>query len=259
MQPTINLTAIVRRWFHDPYTGMGYRAEKHRWGTYWSHGQVYAADVQPADVPAFLADVRACYRDENAPGQDVHINLDSRDADVALGSVLLAAGCTRTATQVFLAHDGAPRACPAVPGLTVEPATAANIDALARTKMRAFDADDAVPPAPGLAYEIAQRRLELSGSARGLLARLDGEPAGFVWWYAEADADWIVLLGVRAPFRRRGLARWLLCRRLIEARRQHRPVLINVLTDNARALRLYRSLGFVHEVYWRYRYVLSLS
>ena len=36
------IAAEVRGWFHNPYQGMGYRAERGRWGTYWSHGLVAA-------------------------------------------------------------------------------------------------------------------------------------------------------------------------------------------------------------------------
>lgn len=253
-----DLTAIVRGWFHDPYEGMGYRAEKRRWGTYWSHRQVYVAELPLEQVPAFLDDVCTYYSNEDVPEVKVYLNLESREAEARLGPALLVAGCEPGVTQVFLAHNGAPLECPIVPGLTVEPAIEVNVRELVTTKQRAFSDADAVPDAERLAAEIAQRQGELLGSARGLLARIGGEPAGVVWWYAEVEADWVVLLGVRAPFRRRGIARWLLRQRLTEAERPDKPLFINVLVDNAHAIRLYHDLGFTNEVYWRRRYVLSL-
>ena len=252
-----DLTAIVRSWFHDPYEGMGYRAEKRRWGTYWSHRQVYVAELPLEQVPAFLDDVCTYYSNGGVPEVKVYLNLESREVEARLGPALLAVGCAPGTTEMFLAHTGTLPDCVAVSGLAVEPVNAANLDLFVATKRRIFSADDAVPNAARRVEEIAQRRGELTGNARGLLARVDGEPAGIVWWYAEIETDWVVLLGVRAPFRRRGIARWLLGQRLAEVERQGTSLFINVLADNARAIRLYCYLGFTNEVYWRRRYVLS--
>jgi len=81
--------------------------------------------------------------------------------------------------------------------------------------------------------------------AFGLVAVIDGAPAGFILIRAAGDEAEILSLGVAPPQRRRGLAR-----RLLEAaldrlgRTSARRLLLEVAEDNAAARRLYEAAGF---------------
>lgn len=240
----------IQDWFHLPFEEMGYRAEKRSWGTYWSTDHVHTLGVPLGEVEAFLADVRAYYGD-----RPVRINLAGASLDAELGPALCKAGCLPGKIEIFLAHVGSVAAPPSVSGLCVEAVDEANIERFARIVLEAFAGELG---AMDLAQEIARRRAELTGTGRGLLARIDGEPAGILWRYDEAQDTWINLLGMRPSFQRRGIGRRLLCHTLLEAYgRGCRSVLINVLAENERAMRLYRRLGFVDQVYWRHRYLLE--
>jgi ribosomal protein S18 acetylase RimI-like enzyme len=247
------------RWFHDPFEGIGYRAQKRPWGTYWSHGGVYCHDLPLDQAHAFLGDLRAYYSLADLDDDAIQIIVDDPEQDARLGPVLLDAGWTTGKTDLFLAHVGPMPAPPIIEGLRVDEVSAANVRAFVTTRLRAFSDDDTPPDSVRLTAQVAQRQGELTGSGRGMLVRVKaecdvGEYAASMWWYDEPEATWIVLLGVRAPFRRRGIARWLLCQRLIQAQTEGKPALINVTTENIDALRLYRRLGFTDVVYRRRRY-----
>ena len=247
------LVHAVHDWFHGPYHAMGYHAEKRRWGTYWNIGQVYTPGVPAEHVQVFLADVREYY----GP-RPVCINVDSREVDATLGPVLCAAGCAPDTTDIFLAHVGSVPHCAAPEGVTIEPVTASNLREFADTRLKAFANTEEPLPEEAVRDESAQRQAELPGVGRGWLARLQSEPAGIIWWYDDPQDLWVLWLGVRLPFRRQGIGRWLLCTRLGEAYgRGCRSVMLNVRTENVEAMRLYHRLGFRDEIYWRQRYRLG--
>lgn len=178
---------------------MGYRAEKRRWGTYWSTRHVHVRDVPADQVDAFLIDLKAYYED-----RPVVIHIHDSALDTRLGPALTGAGCVRGKTEIFLAHVGPVPSSPLVPHLTVEPVGESNLQAFAQTKLQAFAESEHEVDGAAVASEVKQRRAELGGTAAGRLARVAGERAGIIWWYEEDVDLWIVFLGTRARFRRRG-------------------------------------------------------
>jgi ribosomal protein S18 acetylase RimI-like enzyme len=232
---------------------MGMRCERRKWGACWSTGMAYTDGLPLDEVPTYLADLRSFYSNQPA-----HINLDSPVLEASLGPALVAAGGKLGKRDEFLAYVGTAPVLAANHGISIEPASAANVAAIAETRLRAFAASDSEPDASVLADETERRRSEMTGTGGGLLARLDGCTAGMLWWYEEQPDLWINLLGTRAPFRRAGVARTLLCECLSRAYgRGYRSVVINVLVDNSPAQVLYRQLGFTDAVYWRQRYELT--
>jgi ribosomal protein S18 acetylase RimI-like enzyme len=245
------LVQAVWDWFHQPFQEMGYRAEKRRWGTYWSTGDVYVKDLPPEQVDAFLVDARRYYEDRR-----IVIHVDDRALDVRLGPALRDAGWTKGRIDVFLAHVGPVPPLPPIPSLEVEPVTESNLRQFVMTKLQAFAECESEVEDAAVAAEMAQRRAEVGGTVGGLLARLAGRPAGIIWWYEEGPDVWVMLLGTRPAFRNRGIGSWLLSSRLEAAyQRGFRSVVLNVMMENQRAIGLYRRLGFQDQVAWRQRYV----
>lgn len=247
------LVQAVRDWFHEPFQEMGYRAEKRRWGTYWSTGHVHMRDFRVDQVDAFLTDLKAYYED-----RPVVIHIHDRAVDARVGPYLVGAGCVKGKTEIFLAHVGPVPPSPPVPHLTMEPVSGSNLRAFARTKLQAFAEDESIVEEAAVAAEMTQRRAELEGTGVGMLARVAGEPAGIIWWYQEDVDLWIIFLGTRARFRERGVASSLLAGCLRTAYEVgFRSVMINLMAENERALRLYRRLGFRDEISRQQRYLVE--
>ncbi len=252
------LVRALRGWYTTSYPAMGYHTERRGYGYYTVNSRipgglasrVLLRDVAPEQVPECLADARRYFGD--APAAVV---VDDRQVDAQLGPALLAAGCAREGTLVYLAHVGPLPRVPGVPGLMVEPVDEANLGDYCVTKRKGFAGDEAEPPAEAVEVELAFRRAEMAGEGRFLLARLDGEPAAIVAWYEGSDRS-LFLLATRVPFRGRGIARWLLGHVLADAEaRGCRSVIINADPDDT-PIQLYRRLGFADEVGWQRRYAL---
>jgi ribosomal protein S18 acetylase RimI-like enzyme len=255
------LVEVVRTWYSRSYPAMGYLREARRFGVYTRNPRVPGGmangallrGVAAGQVPALLADLRDYFG-----GGPVSLVVDDRRADALLGPALVAAGCSRGAAQAHLAHVGPAPESPAIPGLTIEPATEANLRDYAITKLEGFADGEAEPADEAVRNELAFRRAEMGGEGRFLLARLAGEPAAIVAWYEGEDRS-IFLLATRVPFRGRGIARALLCHVLAEASaRGCRAVIINADPDDT-PIRLYRRLGFTDEVYRRRGYRLPAA
>jgi ribosomal protein S18 acetylase RimI-like enzyme len=138
-----------------------------------------------------------------------------------------------------------------------------NLAEFVTVKLKAFANNEEKPPEENLRAELKQRQLELSGTSQGMLARIGGKAAGIIWWYEETESEatdwWINWLGIRAPYRGQGIGSALLRRCLADGYVNGcRSIMINVLVENKRAIRLYRWLGFQDEIYWRQRYVFEL-
>jgi membrane protease YdiL (CAAX protease family) len=142
------LVRAVWSWFHLPFEGMGYRAERRQWGTYWSTGQVYISHLPIDRVGDLVQDVRACYGRGT-----IYLNVEDRTVDARLGPALEAAGCVAGRAEGFLAHVGPIPQRPPVSGVVAEPVNLANLHAFVMTKLEVFsgaadqaEAEDA--PAP---------------------------------------------------------------------------------------------------------------
>jgi ribosomal protein S18 acetylase RimI-like enzyme len=121
--------------------------------------------------------------------------------------------------------------------VSVRPATAADVDALAALERDLFGAD---------AWSRAAVAAEV-GAARVLVAD-DGEVAGYVVTLAAGDVLDLMRVAVRPDRRRRGLAHALLA-----AASTDRRMLLEVSERNAGALAFYAAEGFT-EIARRDRY-----
>ena len=191
------------------------------------------------------------------------ICLDSSTLERQLEPALAAAGWSEGESDIFLAHIGPARSGQALEGtgstaIQMEPVAETNLRDYALTGLIAFKDAEEEPDEETLAAEIARRREELAGSSRGLLARVDGVPAGIMRWFDELPDIWIIGLAVRPTFRRQGIGSALLKRRLVDSYAAgRRSIIINVAVNNDGARRLYGRLGFVDEVYRRTQFISS--
>jgi GNAT superfamily N-acetyltransferase len=206
-------------------------------------------------VDGFLDDLRAHYAGQAHP---IHVYVDNAWADAELGPALRQAGWQPEAPEIYLAHVG-PVAPPCdVPGLEIWPVLEANLGQFAATQLRAVSDCEEAPDPSRVKAEITRRALELSGTGRGLLAKICGQPVAAIWWHEEPLDIWINHVSTRVPFRRQGIAGELLRQCTEDAYyRGYKSVLINVDSDNLPARRLYHRLGFRDEVYWCRPYVLD--
>lgn len=213
------LVSAIRGWYTRSYPEMGYLVEERPFGYYsrnlqavYYGGRVTVGRVSAGQVPEFLSDLRRYYG-----AGDVTVWVDNRQVDAEVGPALLAGGCTRGNAEIFLAHVGPVPSAPPVADLTVEPVTPTNLREFVVTKRKGFGGIETEPAPQEIEAELALRRAEMAGDGRFLLARIGGEPAGTLGWY-EGDDRLIFLVATRVPFRRRGIATWLLCRVLAESR-----------------------------------------
>lgn len=282
------ITQAVRAWFHDPFDAMGICSAIRRWGTYWTQGAVYLAKLAQSDAPAFLADLQEFYPRH----QQVTVVTDCPVTAQILSDALRTELTNKSsptpsyqeATDLFLAHTGAMPGHAACPALEIVAVDDANLHDSAHIPLLAFADTEKAPDqrkvdngcgenrsfylAPNssshselsIVDEVARRRIGMEGNERGLLAKVAGEPVGLLWSTEKAHDVWIHLLGVRKPFRRRGIAHALLKHRVGSAYSAgFRSVVINVRADNTYSLRLCRRLGFRDEVYRQRRYRLLLN
>jgi ribosomal protein S18 acetylase RimI-like enzyme len=243
---------VVRKWFFAPMHPSGNTAEVRGWGTYWRHAQVHLSHLAVTGIDAFLADLQDYFQDAETP---VRIYLNDRKLDTVLGPVLCAAGCRREGQEVFLVHVGAVPGGERVMGLHVQPVETQNLSQLVEAQLRAYANAEEPPDLARYEAELSRRYTEL-GAGGGLLATMDEEPAAMLWWQEAPRDIWINALGVRVPFRHRGVAQYLLRQSLAMAYgRGFRSVVLNAATDNADALRLCHRMGFGDEVYWQSCYL----
>jgi GNAT superfamily N-acetyltransferase len=245
------IALAVKGWFRRPFEGMGYHNEERSFGAYWSTGMVFPGRAAMGAPAAFLSDLRSHY------GQgEVIVCLDDPVLEAQLGPELVAAGWSEGESDMFLAHVGAAPAASARPGLVLEPAGEANLQAFSLAGLISFDDVETMPDEATLTREMARRREELAGSGRGLLARIKGEPAGIMRWFDDPLDIWIRGLAVRPAFRGQGIGSALVKRRLKDGYEAgQRSSLINVALRNHGARRLYGRLGFRDEVYRRRQFV----
>lgn len=248
------LVAVVESWYRDSTPEMGYHVEPLELGFFMRHAgvpglaQVTIRELPPGRIPALLQDVRAFYGI-----RPVTILVEDRGRDREIGPALVAAGCRRGAAEVHLAHVGTIRDRLNFPEVALERATPSTLRRYVRTRWMAFASSEAEPPQAGIEEEIAQRRAELGSGGCFWIAKIRGEPVSVIGCYEGPDR-FIFQLGTRVPFRRRGIATWLLCRALREGlERGCRSVIINGEEEDA-PVRMYRRLGFTDVLYWRRRY-----
>jgi GNAT superfamily N-acetyltransferase len=237
---------------------MGYRRERRRFGIYGRNlhlpfmaGSIILEALSGAQIPEFLADAR-----DYSSGAEVEVSVDDRQRDDEIGAALAAAGLTRERAWSALAHGGRIPEAPPVAGLTIEPLSAADVEAFSIPKLKGFSSDEAEPAPERLAEEIAFRRNEMAGVGRGLLARMGEEIAAVLGYYEGQDWD-LSILTTRVPFRGRGTARQLRRHALADAGALGCRSVVIVADEEDSPIQFYRRAGFIDELYWRRTYRLA--
>jgi GNAT superfamily N-acetyltransferase len=251
------VSSTVRNWFTESYPAMGFLRERRRFGVYgqsvyldFMSGGVLLEALTRDEVPEFIEDARRYF-----DGGSVGISVDDPRRDAEIGPALVAAGFERGSAWSHLAHVGPIPAAPPVAGLTIEALAAGNLDEFSVAKLKGFANDEAEPSVERLAHEIVFHRVVMTGDERGLLARIEREPAAVLGYYEGTDRH-VSILSTRLPFRGRGIARQLLRHQLLDAHaRGCRSVVIGADQDDT-PIQLYHRLGFTDEVYWNRGYHL---
>lgn len=246
------LVREVRSWYICDYPALGKVVARRRFGYFSRIQQTDYCDIHilepfdPAEAPAFIADVHAFYGQRR-----VHIFTHSQAVDTRLSHALEQAGCARGADILYLAHvnkDVPPKAGSG-PG-RIDPVTPGNLRDYTVTKLKGFAGKEEEPDPAAVEADLAVRRAELNAGGAFLIARVGDEPAAVIGWYEGPDR-YIFNLATRAPFRNQGIARQLLSHVLADTYALgKRSLLIN--TDPADTpVQFYRRLGFVDEIYWK--------
>jgi len=252
------LVDTVRGWYAQSYPDMGYHREERQFGFYSRNVRVGSARMNcvtlrppsPFDPAAFISDLHQYYT-----GQRVQIWVDDPCEAERIGPLLEANGCSRGTTTVYLAHVGTPPRANAPPGVTVAPVREADVDEYARVKLMACSSDESQPSPEDITANAAILSAEMSGCGRFSLARQGAEAVTVVAWYEGPPDRFIFQLATRLPFRRRGIARYLICSAVLEASlRGHRSTIINAdMSDTI--VDFYRRLGFTDQVLCRQAYL----
>src|SRR5215203_7560330 len=126
------------------------------------------------------------------------------------GPVLLESGCIPDVAEVFLAYTGGMPLLASEPeDLSVEAVNADTIEEAVRTERKGFADSEAEPDAEELRQRLTLRRAKMGGQGRFLLARIAGEPASTLAFYAGEDR-FVHHLATRVAFSKQGIATRLL-------------------------------------------------
>ncbi len=248
------LVSELGGWYTRSVPEMGFYVQERRFGFYQRQkdtGRVRATvrHLPADDVPRFLQDLR-----EYSGEEEITFHVDDRELDERIGPVLLQSGCTLDVAEVFLAHTGRMAVLASESeNLSVEAVNGYTIEEAMRTERKGFADSEAEPDAEELRRRLTLRRAEMGGQGRFLLARVAGEAASVLAFY-EGEDRFVHHVATRVPFRRRGIARWLLSEVLASARERGCRSTITSAAEHGRPVGLYRSLGFTDGVYWRREY-----
>lgn len=248
------LVSELGGWYTRSVPEMGFHVEERRFGSYQRQvdtGRVRATvrHLPAEDVPSFLQDLR-----KYAGEEEIRFYVDDRELDERIGPVLIEGGCTPDVAEVFLAHTGGmPVLASELENLSVEAVNEDTIEEAMRTERKGFADSEAEPEPEEFRRRLILRRAEMVGQGRFLLARVAAEPASTLAFY-EGEDRFVHHLATRVPFRRRGIARWLVSEVLAGSRERGCRSTIISAAENGRPVGLYRSLGFTDEVYWRREY-----
>lgn len=248
------LCAEVRSWYRTP--SAAYQVVRRKYGIYRRNpavegsARVIVEDVEPRDVPAFLADAHEYFGEP-----EVHIWIDDRSRDAVLGPALTAASCARSESAVYLAHLGETPNAPVTTDVIIEPVTAATLKDFVIVKLQGFASSEEQPTADQFAQEMALKEQDFRGPGRFFAARAKGEIAAIVAYY-EGNLDRLIFnLATRVPFRMKGIAKLLLDFVLADSHAKGcRSVIINTNPDDT-PITWYRRIGFTDEVYWHRSYL----
>ncbi len=240
----------VRSWYRTPSETIGYSIERRRFGFYRHNtanpdsARLIVDGATPGDVPAMLSDAADYFGD-----REVKIWIDDHGTDNVLGPALQASGCARENATIFLAHTGSITPVSARADVSIETVTPATLAEYMNVKLKGFANSEDEPAAERVAEETAARAAELRGPGKFFIARLKGEAAAVLAYYA-GDDRLIFNLATRVPMRNQGLAKILLCGAI---GRGCRNTIINTDPDDT-PINWYRRLGFDDEIYWLRNY-----
>jgi GNAT superfamily N-acetyltransferase len=244
----------VSGWFTTSAPEIGYEVSGHWYGYQAGLGPAQARVIlrvdDPGQVPAALAEARAA-----GGARALTIWVDDRERAARLDAALRRSGGQPAEAITHLALVG-PVTGRAGPGhLVVESIDDAGLEQWATVKLQSFG-DTESAPAPGrLAQEVAARRGDRA-LAECQLGLLGGEGVAVLVYYRGRD-QLVFNLATRVPYRHRGIAQAMLTRWVDAGTASGcRSLMINA-TEGGRPAELYRTMGFVDEIYWYRRYELA--
>ena len=244
----------VAGWFTTSAPEIGYEVSEH-WYGYQSELSLSQARVilridESDQVQAALADASV------ASGmRALTIWVDDRERAARLDIALRDRGGQPREATTHLALVGPVTGRAGPEHLVIERIDDAGLEEWATVKLQSFGDTESAPAPDRLAQEIAVRRAELA-LAECQLGLLDGEAVAVLAYYRGRD-QLVFNLATRVPYRHRGIAQAMLTR-WVEAGTASdcRSLIINA-TEGGRPAELYRSMGFVDEIYWYQRYELA--
>jgi ribosomal protein S18 acetylase RimI-like enzyme len=225
------------------------------WPAVEACGMVHPAHRRRGIGRTMLADLAAVCRAHGTTG----LRLVCEEGSAAGRAFLAAAGMTRQEAEHQMIWEAAPdRPVPPEPRLTVQRATLEEVGDLVRLGASSFGAEEA-----RVAHRIAAdyQAAQASGGQLTIwyaIARLDGQPIGSLRVFGEDGSAFITAFGVLPAHRGQGHGRRILTWAIETLRAEGwSQVMIEVVTDNERALSLYHSCGFrTHRTYGFYDYPL---
>jgi ribosomal protein S18 acetylase RimI-like enzyme len=206
-------------------------------------GRTMLADLVAVCRAHGATDLRLVCEDGSAPGR----------------AFLAAVGTTRQEAEHQMVWEAAPdRPVPPEPRLTVQHVTLDDVGDLVRLEASSFGVEEA-----RVTRRIAadHQAVQASSGQRTIwyaIARLDGQPIGSFRVFGEGGCAFVTAFGVLPAHRGQGHGRRILTWAIETLRAEGWPqVMIEVVTDNERALSLYLTCGFrIHRTYGFYPYPL---
>ena len=244
------LALEMRSWFTTSSLEINYEVTQHWYGFLRNpEGPIGPRLILNIDDPLEVA--TALHEAQTScVGQILTVWVDDHERGELLDGTLRAVGCRSIKATTHLALVGSLRAKPGPSNLRIESVDDARLEEWAITKIKSFDDREEQPNRERIAVEMSTRRAEMA-LTQLQLARLDGEPVGVLAFYVGTD-QLVFNLGTRVPFRHRGIAQAILSH-WAEGGGNCRSLIINA-DDPGRPQELYRSIGFVDEIYWYQKY-----
>ena len=241
-------------WFTSSAPEIGYEVSEHWYGYQGNlsptDSRVILRVDEPEQVAAAIGAAKAAIG-----GRGLTVWVDDRERAARLDDALRGTGCEPGDATTHLALVGPIAQRPGPGNLVIDAVDEAGLNDWAVVKLQSFGDTESAPAAGRLAEEVVVRRRE-AALAECQAGILDGEIAAVLAYYRGLD-QMVFVLGTRVPYRHQGIAQAMLARwAAAGAASGCRSMMINA-TDGGRPADLYRSMGFVDEIYWYRRYELS--
>lgn len=200
--------------------------------------------------------VRAAVEEVGDGTEHLRVAIDDRGRAARLHDSLIGVGCHEVRSTVHLALVPPLRVVPGPHDLLVEElAGVSELPAWARVKLQSFDDSESEPSPDRIADEVQKLVAELP-LTRLCIGAIGAERVAVLAHYTGND-QLVFNLGTRLSYRHRGIAQAMLAHWVAEGEAAGCRSLIINGTEGGRPAELYKSIGFVDEVYWYKLYELG--